>query len=103
MLIYQQRLESKQNILNRFVDIGTDLFVVSCVCSYAASLTKQKTSSPEFDKSAIELAELFCRQAKTRILRNFKDTCCNQDKLQNQIAKKVLNSEYEWLENEIIK
>lgn len=91
MLIYQQRLESKQNILSRFVDIGTDLFVMSAVCAYAES------------ESAIELADLFCREARTRTFRNFQDIQCNQDKLSRKIAKKVLAGEYEWLENEIIR
>ena len=101
MLIYQQRLEAKQNILARFVDIGTDLFVISCVCSYALSLAKQK----EIPSSAspIELADLFCRQAKPRITLNFQDVRRNDDKMVTAIAKKFLNGSYEWLENEIIR
>ena len=38
MTKYQQKLESKQSILNRIVDIGTELFAISAVCSYAAML-----------------------------------------------------------------
>jgi hypothetical protein len=101
MMIYQQRLESKQNVLQRFVDIGTDLFVISTVCSYAASLEKGK--SAQYDGSAIELADLFSRQARTRIMRNFKDAWRNHDKLLNHVAKQVLAGKFEWLENEIIK
>ncbi len=101
MVIYQQRLESKQNILGRFVDIGTDLFVMSCVCSYAASPAKQKDAQQ--DASPIELADFFCRQARTRISRNFKDVWHNEDKIITAIAKKVLAGGYEWLENEIIR
>ena len=93
MLIYQQRLESRQNLLARFVDIGTDLFVMSCVCSYAQAQ----------GSSSLELADLFCLQAKTRIARNFEDIRHNQDKTVHGIAKKLLAGEYEWLENEIIK
>lgn len=103
MLIYQQRLESKQNILSRFVDIGTDLFMISNVCSYAASLSKQKDAGLNHGNSPVELADLFCRQAKVRIAGNFRDVCFNQDKAAGAIAKKLLNGEYEWLENEIIK
>ena len=101
MLIYQQRLESKQNVLGRFVDIGTDLFVMSSVCSYAASLSREKEKSN--DGSPIELADLFCREARTRIARNFRDLRCNQDKILGAISKKLLAGEYGWLENEIIK
>ena len=99
MLLYQQKLVSKQNILNRFVDIGMELFAMSAVCSYAASLAKKG------DKMAnsIELADLYCRQARARIKRHFKDVCKNQDKLSNSIAKELLKGQYEWLEDGIIK
>ena len=100
MLIYQQRLEPKQNILSRFVDIGADLFVMSSICSYAVSVSKQKAANLE--ASPIELADLFCQQAKVRIQRNFHDVYCNQDSIAGKIAKKVLAGSYEWLENEII-
>lgn len=101
MLIYQQRLESKQNILARFVDIGCDLFVISSICSYASSLINQKDS--QYGASPVELADLFCHQARTRIARNFQDVCCNQDKMIVRVAKGILSDKYEWLENEIIK
>jgi len=101
MVIYQQRLESKQNILARYVDIGTDLFAIATVCSYAATLSKQKDDPA--CASSVELADLFCRQARVRIANNFREVYRNQDKLIKVIAKKVLTGGYEWLENEIIK
>lgn len=101
MLIYQQRLESRQNLLARFVDIGTDLFVMSSVCSYAASLSRQKEAVA--DGSPVELADLFCEQARVRVAQNFKAIRCNQDKKTGELAGKVLAGGYEWLENEIIK
>lgn len=96
MVIYQKRLESKQNILGRFVDIGTDLFVMSAACSYAACLSEQNSS-------AIELADLYCQQARARIKRDFSDNYFNRDKLGLSVAKKILKDEYEWLEDGIIK
>jgi alkylation response protein AidB-like acyl-CoA dehydrogenase len=101
MMIYQQRLESRQNILNRFVDIGTDLFAMCAACSYAASLLKQK--GLHSDASPVELADLFCLQAKTRIARNFKDLWRNNDKTIRAVGKKLMAGGYAWLENEIIK
>ena len=101
MLIHQQRLESKQNLLNRFVDIGMDLFVMSAVCAYAVLLSKDKDKQES--GSPIELADLFCRQARERIAGNFKDISGNYDQPALKIAKKVLSGGFEWLENEIIK
>ncbi len=99
MLVYQQRLEAKQSILSRFVDIGCDLFVMSAACSYAVSTQKYATACG----SPVELADLFCRQARARIAGNFRDICHNQDKSSGAVARKILSGEYEWLENEIIK
>lgn len=99
MIFYQQKLVNKQNILNRFVDIGTDLFAISCVCSYADSLLKEG----EKKENSLELADLFCREAEVRIKRKFREICRNQDGLSNSLAKKVLAGEYDWLENDIIK
>ena len=99
MVLYQQKLVSKQNILKRFVDIGMELFAMSAVCSYAASLAKKG----EQMENSIELADLYCRQARGRIKKHFKDVCKNQDKLSNSIAKEMLKGQYEWLENDIIK
>ena len=101
MVIFQQHFEAKQNSLSRFVDIGTDLFVMSAVCSYAASMGNEKEALKE--GSPVALADLFCQQAKARIQRNFNDVYANQDAQGNSIAKKILSGGYEWLENEIIK
>ncbi len=98
MMLYQQKLVQKQNTLNRFVDIGTDLFAMSCACSYAASLYKK-----DGQKNSLELADLFCRSARARIAERFKGISCNDDRLSYSIARKILSGGYEWLENDIIK
>ncbi|MFH1752560.1 MAG: acyl-CoA dehydrogenase family protein [Candidatus Omnitrophota bacterium] len=99
MVFYQKKLESKQNILNRFVDIGTDLFAMSCVCSYADSLLKKG----EKEKNCVDLADLYCRQARVRIKRRFKDVTNDYDRLSGKVAKKILAEEFAWLEDNIIK
>jgi hypothetical protein len=101
MVIYQQRLESKQSLLARFVDIGTDLFVMASVCSYATGLARQKIGTE--GASPIELADLFCCQARARIAGEFHDVRHNNDKKAAKIAKNILSDRYEWMENEIIK
>ena len=98
MALYQQKLAQKQNVLNRFVDIGADLFAISCACSYADSLHKKGEV-----KDALKLADLFCRQARRRILSRFKDVSDNDDRSSYSVAKKLLNGDYEWLEDDIIK
>ncbi len=97
MMKYQQKLESKQSILNRIVDIGTELFAMSAACSYAVML-RQKGQA-----NAVDLADSFCQESRKRIETIFKDSSCNWDKANLKIAKKVLTREFEWMENEIIK
>lgn len=97
-IFLQQKLALKQNTLNRLVDIGTELFVISCVCSYAESLHSHKKA-----ENCLELADFFCRQARGRIEGSFRELNRNQDRLSNLISKKVLADEYEWLETDIIK
>ena len=97
-MLYQKKLVQKQNMLNRFVDIGTGLLAISCACSYAASLYKKAGK-----KNSLELADLFCRDARGRIADRFKEISRNDDRLSGHIAKKLMVGYYEWLENDIIK
>lgn len=99
MIFYQQRFVHKQNILNRFIDIGADMFAICCVCSYADSLFKKDGKK----KDGLELADLFSKQARARIMKNFKEISHNTDRLSNSVAKKALLGDYEWLEDDIIK
>ncbi len=96
MLRYQKKLEAKQSVLNRIVDIGTDLFAICAACAYADHLMKNGQSN------AAELAELFCRQAHERIETNFRDESSFVDRLGVRVAKKVLKNEFSWLETDII-
>lgn len=97
MAKYQQKLESKQSILNRMVDIGTDLFAMSAVCSYAAMLVKDN------QPNAVELADSFCCDARKRVNVVFSEGSTNNDRQNLNIAKKILAKEFEWMENQIIK
>jgi hypothetical protein len=97
MAKYQQKLESKQSILNRVVDIGTELFAVSAVCSYASMLLK------DGHPNAVDLADSFCNDARKRIEVSFKETSNNTDRQNLKIAQKILAREFEWMENQIIK
>ncbi|OGW84392.1 MAG: hypothetical protein A2987_02195 [Omnitrophica bacterium RIFCSPLOWO2_01_FULL_45_10] len=99
MAFYQQKLVAKQNMLNRFVDIGLDIFAIVSALSYADTLLKKGERKEE----AIELARLFSSQAESRINRNFKEISSNRDRLSNSIAKEILDGGVEWLENDIIK
>lgn len=98
MGMYQQKLEAKQQLMTRFVNIGTDLFAMASVCSLAADKMKKSGEG----EGAAELADLFCRQARGRIGRQFKGLYNNSDAYAYRIAQNALADKYAWLENDII-
>ena len=99
MMRYQKKLEAKQAILNRIVDIGVELFAMAATCSYADALMK---SSKE-KENALHLAELFCCSAQQRIEVFFNESEKNCDRQSISVSKKLLAAEFEWMERDIIK
>lgn len=97
MAKYQKKLEHKQMLLGRLIDIGTDLFVMAATCSYAIY---QKNKHQHV--SALDLANYFCIVAERRIEQNFAALTHNDDKATNQIAERVINDEYKWLESGVV-
>lgn len=98
MGLYQQKLEAKQQLMSRLVNIGTDLFAMAATCSKAlkvAGTDKEKAN-------ALELADLFCRQARGRVEKQFKSLFRNSDAKAYHLAQDVLAGKYAWLENDII-
>jgi alkylation response protein AidB-like acyl-CoA dehydrogenase len=96
MMRFQAKLERKQMVLFRIVDIGTDLFAMSATISYATMLAKQG------NQNAMELADLFCREARVRIDQNFRTLFDNHDDLQYKVVQKLMKGEYEWLEGQLV-
>ncbi|HKR65772.1 MAG TPA: acyl-CoA dehydrogenase family protein [Thermoanaerobaculia bacterium] len=96
MMRFQAKLERKQMVLFRIVDIGTDLFAMSATISYATMLAKKGQTN------ALELADLFCREARTRIDQNFRTLFDNHDELAYKVVQKMMKGEYEWLEGHLV-
>jgi Acyl-CoA dehydrogenase, C-terminal domain len=65
MARWQGRLEHKQGFLGRIVDIGAELFAMSAAC-VRAQLDVTAASGTDRGSVAVELAGLFCAQAKLR-------------------------------------
>ncbi len=98
MVKFGPKLERRQMILARLVEVGTELFAMATSCTKAIELEKQDPS----EKGPRELADLFCRQAKIRIYSYFCGVCWNTDVADSKAAAKVLDHQYEWLEKGII-
>ncbi|MEZ5064394.1 MAG: acyl-CoA dehydrogenase family protein [bacterium] len=98
MVTVGPKLEFRQALLARYVDIGVDLFAMSACVSRAASLVGHDGR----DRSPVELADHFCRLARRRIAAAFRATRSNDDKSARGVSRGVLESRYDWLERGIV-
>lgn len=98
MVFYRQNLDRRQLFLGRLMDIGTELFAMAAVCSYALHLQKNSDSGD----SPLELADYFCVLSERRIAAHFALIKHNDDRKTNTTAKKVLEKNYRWLEKDIV-
>jgi alkylation response protein AidB-like acyl-CoA dehydrogenase len=95
---WQAKLEYRQAFLGRIVDIGAELFAMASSVAYAETIGREH---PERRRSAGELAQLFCRQARRRADRRFAELWANDDDANREAAGELLNGRYEWLEEGI--
>ncbi len=95
MARWQGKLERRQGFLARIVDIGAELFAISATCVRARS---QRAEHPE----NVELADLFCRQARHRIEALFDRLWDNTDARDAALARRVLAGEHTALEKGIL-
>ena len=92
---HQAALERKQAQLGRFVEIGSELFAMAAAVARADrlhSLDSEKYSG------VIELADIFCRHSKRRVKSTFRAISSNDDAATYKFAQRVVEGEYEWLE-----
>ena len=97
MLRFGPRLEKKQAVLFRMVEIGAELFAMSATVAKAQMMIKKDPAN----RAPIELAELFCRQASWRVLVKFEEIFGNEDDRAYQLAQDVIARKHVWLEEGI--
>jgi hypothetical protein len=96
------KLEKRQAVLGRLVEIGAELFAMSAACSRAQALHNSKKPEERAQgESATYLADLFCRIARRRIAERFDRLFDNDDVAVYQAAQRVLANEFTWLEEGI--
>jgi hypothetical protein len=95
MLVHQAKLQHKQAFLFRLVDVANELFAMAASITRVDSL--RRAGSPEAEKAA-ELVDLFCRNARRRVARLFRELWRNDDVQKYKLALAVLAGEHVWLE-----
>jgi hypothetical protein len=92
---YQAALERKQALLGRFVEIGTELFAIAATCARADALIAQ---DPAKHAGVIELADVFCKEARRRVEEGFRATRRSHDREAYRLGQGVTDGMYTWLE-----
>ncbi|MEP7086572.1 MAG: acyl-CoA dehydrogenase family protein [Gemmatimonadota bacterium] len=90
------KLERRQMVLFRAVDIGAELFAMSATCTRARMLSKSG------EVNAMDLADLFCCESRLRITALFDNLFGVNDAAIYRVSQQVLKGEFEWLERGII-
>jgi alkylation response protein AidB-like acyl-CoA dehydrogenase len=96
---YGAGLEYRGHLLGRMVDIGAEVFAVAAACVYADTVGRE---GPERKADALELADLFCRQARRRAGQLFQSLHDNDDTFSYRTAQDVLDGRYAWLEGGLL-
>jgi hypothetical protein len=85
------KLEKRQALLFRAVDIGAELYAMSAAVSRAHALRRAGTAE---GAAAIELADVFCRQSRRRIADRFRAMRSNDDVVKYKLARRLLSGDF---------
>src|SRR4029077_10702356 len=99
MMRFGPKLEYRQAVLFRLVDVGAELFAMAAACSRAQWLA---SPAPAAGRRAVELADLFCHQARARVNGKFRELWRNADTKAYRVAQETLAGEHRWLERGMV-
>src|SRR5881397_55340 len=99
MIRFGPKLELRQSVLFRLVDVAGELFAMAATCSRAQRLYQHDRAT---GARAVKLADLFCRQARRRVRSKFNGLRRNEDVPTYKFAQEILAGEHRWLERDIV-
>jgi alkylation response protein AidB-like acyl-CoA dehydrogenase len=98
MTRYGPRLEKRQSVLFRLVDVGAELFAMSCACVYAHQLMQRNPGN----RGPERMADLFCRHSRHRVKQLFRDVWGPNDAVTYRVAQEVLQGRHSWMDPELL-
>ncbi len=99
MVRFGPRLEKRQAVLGRLVEIGAELLAITAACSRAHGMARAGSpAGRQVGDGALELADVFSRQARRRVQEKFRAVFRNDDAATYAAAQHLLRGEYAWLE-----
>lgn len=99
MLRFRGGLERRQAFLFRVVDIAMELFAMTAVTGRARRMCEE--GHPAGREASI-LADLFCRRSRRTVTAAFHALWRNDDALEYQLGRRVLEGTEAWLESGIV-
>jgi alkylation response protein AidB-like acyl-CoA dehydrogenase len=99
MARYGPKLEKKQALLFRAVDIGADLFAMSAAACRAQAMRRGQDPAA---RRAVEVTDVFCRMTRRRIEQRFAAIRANDDVTKYRTARRVLDGDHLWLERGLV-
>ncbi len=99
MVRFGPKLEKRQAVLGRLVEIGAELLAIAAACSRAQAMLRKdpRETGPR------ELADVFARQARLRVEQKFQELWHNTDTVTYTTARHVLDDHFRWLEEGIVR
>jgi hypothetical protein len=111
MVRFGPKLEKRQAVLGRLVEIGAELLAITAACSKALAMAKRgggdagtrgSGDAEMAGRGAIELADLFSRHARRRVEEKFAAVFDNDDVRTYAVAQQVLKGEHSWMETGMV-
>ncbi|OJV81531.1 MAG: acyl-CoA dehydrogenase [Cellulomonas sp. 73-92] len=99
MARYRARLDRKQVVLGRIVDIGAELFAMSAVCTRAVAM---RHDDPARGREALALADAFCAQSRVRVDELFRGLRGPTAASDGRLTRAVLAGRLRWVEDGIV-
>jgi len=99
MVRFGPKLEKRQAVLGRLVEIGAELLAITAACSRAHAMVERDPAN----RGPVELADLFSRQARRRIEDRFAAVFDNDDLAAYAVAQQVIRQEHSWLEQGMVR
>jgi len=96
MIVYGAKLQKKQALLFRMVDVANELFAMASAVSRARQM---KDDGHTHAEEALVLADLFCRDSRRRVREYFRSLWQNDDYRKYQVGQQVLRGRHAWLED----
>jgi alkylation response protein AidB-like acyl-CoA dehydrogenase len=104
MVRFGPKLEKRQVVLGRLVEIGAELLAITAACSRAYSMCQRRGSGAagQDGVGAVKLADLFSRHARRRVEEKFAAVFDNDDVATYNVAQQVIRNEHTWLETGMV-